>query len=108
MSSANCDEQSSRKRKASEESAEESVEESVEESAEEAQKAKRQKIESEVSTAAKLTSQNKAPEELDGTSEELDATSKEDHNSSNSSVLDALTGHCDEEDDSETISEDNK
>ena len=66
------------------------------------------KKESEVSTAAKLTSQNKASEELDGTSEELDATSKEDHNSSNSSVLDALTGHCDEEDDSETISEDNK
>ena len=61
-----------------------------------------------MSTAAKLTSQNKASEELDGTSEELDATSKEDHNSSNSSVLDALTGHCDEEDDSDTISEDNK
>ena len=99
MSSANCDEQSSRKRKASEESAEESVKASAEEA---------QKANAKVSTAAKLTSQNKASEELDGTSEELDATSKEDHNSSNSSVLDALTGHCDEEDDSDTISEDNK
>ena len=92
MSSANCDEQSSRKRKASEESAEESVEES----AEEAQKAKRQKKESEVSTAAKLTSQNKPSEELDGTSEDLEVTSKEDHNSSKSSVLDELTDHFDE------------
>ena len=92
MSSANCDEQSSRKRKASEESAEESVEES----AEEAQKAKRQKKESEVSTAAKLTSQNKPSEELDGTSEDLDVTSKEDHNSSKSSVLDEITDHFDE------------